>query len=157
MSASLTASDTTRLEFKFGKVAMRISRKPDFVAYLEDHSGTASPTLTALRSDFGRGALAVVVSDIVIDSIQATIGTNLEAGAQIDAALGGVASKALSGPNLSLKLTRSSSGNCTLETTKPVIAMTLVKKQPAVNMLTEDATWDSWPVVQTADPTAAKR
>ncbi|MDO8777611.1 MAG: hypothetical protein Q7K57_54630 [Burkholderiaceae bacterium] len=151
LGGGLDAKSVTKVELQMGRATKRFLGKPDFIAYLNGVS-SPGPTKQALQTAFSQGGLSVVVADVVLDSIVATITTSSELGSKIDAKLGGVASAVFSDAETSFKVTKANASTYKVETTGPVVAMRLIKKQPGQGALAEDKDWKEWVTISSLDP-----
>lgn len=141
-------ASTTKVELEFGKATKRYLSKADFIAYLNSVSDT-SPTKIQLQSAFAQGALVVVVADVLIDSLKATITTSKEVASQLDGELGGLPSKMFSDSDLSLtfRVTKKDSATYVIESLGPVVALRLLKAQPGAGLLGAELSWNDWAAV----------
>ncbi len=141
-------ASTIKVELEFGKATKRYLSKPDFIAYLNSVSDT-TPTKMELQKAFAQGALVVVVADVLIDSMKATVTTSKEVASQLDAELGGLPSKMFSDTELSLsfRITKKDGATYVIESLGPVVALRLFKAQPGAGLLGAEMNWNDWAVV----------
>lgn len=142
----------TKVELEFGKATKRYLSKPDFIAYINSTTDT-NATKPQLQKAFAQGALVVVVADVLIDSIKATVTASKELAPQIDAKLGGLASKVFSDAEASFKVSKKDDANYVIESLGPVVALRLLKAQPGAGLLGAEANWSDWATV--AGPTGS--
>ncbi|WP_156513561.1 hypothetical protein [Bordetella ansorpii] len=141
LGIALDSKNVTSVDMKLGPAIKRMLSKPAFDAYLRKSSN--SPTHQRLQSLYSQGALAVVVGDVVIQSIEARVTTLSEVAAKIDAQLGGLPSKVFSDASTSFQVQKSGTATYTVKTVEPVIALRLLKKQPGAQELS-DGQWSAW-------------
>lgn len=146
LEIGLDKKSATKVDLEFGKATKRYLSKPDFIAYINNKSGT-NPTKMQLQKAFGQGALVVVVADVIIDSIKATVTVSKELAPQVDAKLGGLPSKVFSDTEASFKLTKKDNETYVIESVSPVVALRLLKAQPGAGLLGSETTWNDWTVV----------
>lgn len=146
LEIGLDYRSATKVALEFGKATKRYLSKPDFIAYINSTSHT-SPTKTQLQKAFAQGALVVVVADVVIDSIKATVTASKELAPQVDAKLGGMPSKVFSDAEASFKVTKKDDATYIIESLSPVVALRLLKAQPGAGLLGAEKTWNDWTVV----------
>jgi hypothetical protein len=91
--------------------------------------------------------LVVVVADVLIDSIKATVTASKELAPQVDAKLGGLPSKVFSDAEASFKVTKKDDTTYVIESLGPVVALRLLKTQPGAGLLGAETTWNDWAVV----------
>lgn len=146
LGAGADYASTTKVELEFGKATKRYLSKPDFIAYLNNASNT-TPTKAKLQEAFAQGALVVVVADVLLDSMKATITTSKEVASQLDGKLGGLPSKEFSDAETSFRVTKRDSATYVIESLGPVVALRLLKAQPGAGLLGAEMTWNDWAVV----------
>ena len=151
LGVGLDSKSATKVDLELGPATKRLLNKPDFVAYINGTEG-AGPTKTALQQAFAQGALVVVVGDVVVKSVKATITASKELAPQVDAKLGGLVSKVFSDAEASFKVTKKSDSTYEVESVGPVIALRLLRAQPGAGLLGAQTNWDDWSVVE--GPTA---
>lgn len=146
LGVGLNDKSATKVELEFGAATKRYLSKPDFIAYVNSLDN-ASPTKAQLQKAFAQGALVVVVADVVIDSIKATVTASNELAPELNLKLGGVASKVFSDAEASFKVTKKDSATYVIESVGPVVALRLLKAQPGAGLLGDEKTWSDWAVV----------
>ena len=150
LGVGVASKNVTKIELALGKATKRLLSKPDFEAFITRNGST--PTHQKLRERYAEGGLTVVVGDIVIDSIQATVTTSSELAPKIDAKLATIPSGIVSDASTSFQITKSGTSTYSIKTTEPVIALRLLKAQPGTSTLSVGE-WKSWPTVRAVDPT----
>lgn len=146
LGIGLDYKTANKVELEFGKATKRYLSKPDFIAYINNEGGV-SPTKMQLQKALAQGALVVVVADVVLDSIKATVKASNELAPQIDAKLEGLSSKIFSDTQSSFKVTKTDSATYVIESLGPVVALRLLKAQPGGGLLGADNNWNDWAVV----------
>ena len=146
LGGSVDYGSVTRVELEFGKATKRYLSKPDFIAYLND-AGSSTPTKRSLQNAFAQGALVVVVADVLIDSMKATVTTSKDVASQLDAKLGALASPVLSDAQAGFRVTKKDSATYVIESLQPVVALRLLRAQPAAGLLGTEITWNDWAMV----------
>lgn len=147
LGAGFDSKSVTKVDLELGPSIKRYLNKPDFVAYLNS-SDAVSPTKVALQKAFGQGALVVVVGDVLIESVKATITASNEFSPNLEAKLGGLPSKVFSDAEASFKLTKKGNSTYVVESVGPVIALRLLRAQPGAGMLGAQSNWDDWSIVE---------
>lgn len=151
LGVGLNAKSVVKVQLELGPATKRLMNKPDFVAYLNSATTRPSATKTAVQKAFTQGALVLVVGDVVVNSMKATVTTSKELGNSVDAKLGGLASKVFSDAEASFKVTKKQDSTYVIESTRPVVALRLLRAQPGAGVLGAPSGWEDWPVV--AGPT----
>ncbi|BCL90905.1 hypothetical protein ACNRBV_22765 [Ralstonia pseudosolanacearum] len=154
LGVGVDSKNVTKVELTLGKATKRLLSKPNFEAFIVANSST--PTHKELQARYAEGGLTVVVGDIVIDSIQATVTTSNELAPKIDAKLATIPSGIVSDASTSFQITKSGTSTYSIKTTEPVIALRLLRAQPGASALSVGG-WESWPTVSAVDPTTIGR
>lgn len=147
LGVGLDSKSVVKVDLELGPATKRLLNKPDFIAYLEGDKRQTS-TKVAVQKAFAQGALVLVVGDVVINSIKATVTTSKEVAPSVDAKLGGLTSKVFSDAEASFKVTRKQDATYEVESTGPVVALRLLREQPGAGQLRASADWQDWPVVK---------
>jgi hypothetical protein len=147
LGVGLDSKSVVKVELELGPATKRLLSKPDFLAYLEG-SKRQTPTKIGLQKAFAQGALVLVVGDVVINSIKATVTTSKEVAPSVDAKLGGLTSKVFSDAEASFKVTKKLDATYEVESTGPVVALRLLREQPGAGQLGASDEWQDWPVVK---------
>lgn len=147
LGVGLDSKSVVKVQLEIGPATKRLMNKPDFVAYLNSATTRPSATKTALQKTYSQGALVLVVGDVVVNSVKATVTTSKEVAPSVDAKLGGSASKIFSDAEASFKVTKKQESTYEVESTGPVVALRLLRAQPGAGQLGASSDWSDWPIV----------
>jgi hypothetical protein len=148
LGGSYDKKKITNVTLSLGRAYPRLLRKTRMIPFI-----AGLPTTEPLRQAFDQGRLVLVVGDVVIDAVKATIDVDQTIGQALKAKLDpGLPSKVFSGVDLGVKVTDELNGKFTFEVTQPVIVKRLTKRQPSAGVLAGTDDWNEWPSVEVALP-----
>jgi hypothetical protein len=144
------------VELTIGKAWHRTLRRQKFSDYLAKLDSDK-----LLKKAYSQGSLTLIVGDVVVDSIKATVKLDDKTSASIDAKLGAAGNGSLiqnvfKDAKLDVRVSKNSSGVYTFESTKPVIVMRLAKHQTGAGVLAKKDDWSDWKTVELPDPTVTE-
>lgn len=109
-----------------GPATLRFLVKQTALDYLR-----SLPSSSEIKKAFDQNRLAIVIADVVIDSIDVSLKVNKSSNAGLNAQLSGKVNQVFgSGDQLQVKVAGSSDGNYTLKVTEPVVIARLTVKKP---------------------------
>jgi hypothetical protein len=126
VNAGAGSTSDIKTELTMGPATKRFLKKQRMLDYINQ-----LPASNKLKQAFDQNRLALVVADVVIDSLDITITPNKDKNANLDAKLNSSVGQVLgSGSDLTLKVDSATNGTYHLKVERPVIIARLTLTQP---------------------------
>jgi len=141
LAGSVSDSNVKTITMTLGRAYPRKLRRDKMIEFM-----SSLPATSPMKVAFLNGDLALVVADVMIDSMKLSVSVDSSTAASVDAAMGQSVSKVFSNASLSVNVSKQSTGTYTFDVTSPVIISRLVKHQPGGGVLGADTSddWRDW-------------